>query len=368
MNKTRLNFAAAGFLFMAAVITGCLNPVSFNTPPAEEETEETLSGEAAPAGDRPVTIKLLLGDEAAPGATGSRSVAGPEYEGIASGPGVLNYAQVIIYDKDNTVISVEEQRYEGTDQTKSIEIRGLDFNDKYTFLVLIGHWQRDYTAETKYVENAPPTLLAVGYADQAEIESGKISIELRIIEVHTQFLEDGANDFKAPVITDGTPQIVSLSTNPFSVKWTINGTGFKHLFSAAKKTSPQTDDFNAVFPETKGFFRRDDYGEASVGPTPGSWNTLNMTPIPSTSEDVKGSVYFNLEYTAFTGLEGLSWNKEKPKAWIIRNGINDNPQNTGTTFKKEVAWEGTIPSTPNGNGAVRFRQGFLAINFPISPD
>ena len=117
MNKTRLNFAAAGFLFMAAVITGCLNPVSFNTPPAEDETDEALPGEAALSGDRPVTVRFLLGDGAASGVT-SRSVAGPTYDRITHvGAGTLNYAQVIVYDKDNKVITVEETQYDGTEET-----------------------------------------------------------------------------------------------------------------------------------------------------------------------------------------------------------------------------------------------------------
>jgi hypothetical protein len=70
-----------------------------------------------------------------------------------------------------------------------------------------------------------------------------------------------------------------------------------------------------------------------------------------------GSVNFNLEYVPFnlTAWNGISSSLfttasgGKP-AWIIRNGVNDAVQNSGTDFAPAVPWDGT----KNGNGAVAF--------------
>ena len=216
------------------------------------------------------------------------------------------------------------------------------------------------------MENAAPTLLLVGYADEVEVPStGVITITLEANTVNTRFegvsCEDSYN--RNPPVTGGKPAMLLLEKGDisWSIKWTMDGQVFPLLFSAAKR-SQSTGDFNAIFSGMTSFVREAGIDSAREV-TPIFWNTISVA-IPSTvTNGVAGSAYFNLEYTAFDGLAGLTWTKEKPQKWIIRNGINDEAQNAGTTFKKDVKWEGTAADTPNGNGAVAFK--IQSINFVV---
>jgi hypothetical protein len=382
----QLNFAAAGFLFLAAVMTGCLNPVSFNTFPA---ADETLPGAAMTGADKPVAIRLLLDDGAASGVSGSRAVVGPDYDRIAEGPGMLNYVQVFAYDENNQVVAAVDYRVSPDNEgINYVEIKGLNFTDLYTFLVLIGHWQRDYDAgKGMYMEEASPTLVAVGYEEgMTAAKNGEIEIELSTIQVDTKFTSS-KGDVVEVSFTDSAnktapkPEENIDNVDDWNVEWSIKETnGFKYLFNAAKKDieSLEDGDFEKVFLEAKGIFRRSDTtipnNPVTTALTTSYSSPRKLTlPIEKTggSNDVTGSVNFNLVYKAFNGLEDIEWdNVEEPATeWIIRNGINDEPQNAATTFKKDVTWTGTTADKPNGNGAVTFKIG---VNFgmilPIVPE
>jgi hypothetical protein len=80
-----------------------------------------------------------------------------------------------------------------------------------------------------------------------------------------------------------------------------------------------------------------------------------------------GSVNFNLEYVPFSLSEWTgpssgvfaTTSGGKP-AWIIRNGVNDEAQNSDTNFATNSVWDGAA----NGNGAVAFTVQEELILFP----
>jgi hypothetical protein len=51
-----------------------------------------------------------------------------------------------------------------------------------------------------------------------------------------------------------------------------------------------------------------------------------------------------------------TWGENTKPLWIIRNGVNDNPQDSFTTFDIGVNW-GADSAGPNGNGALPFTSG-----------
>jgi hypothetical protein len=315
---------------------------------------DKVPGETAAlsGGDGSLAVTFLL--EGGAGASGSRSIAGPSY----NGPGTFNYAQVIVLDADKKLANWAAVRVGGTETGSTIRIKGVNHTDKYTFLALTGHWQRDYTESYKYVEDASPTLLGVGYLKDTAATNGTVSIPVYILKVDTVFEANG--DTVEPVISEaGKPAAVSLnSAKTWTVKWSIEGSGFENLFKAAEKDagSLQNGDFGAVFPadKNKGILR---IGGSSNNP---ETKAVTITQAGEITLDIGtvttgGSVTFNLEYTAFNGLADIGWDeREKPKGWIIRNGVNDKEQNAGTVFDKTTAWTGTDADKPNGNGAVLF--------------
>jgi hypothetical protein len=179
--KVKLNLPAAGFLFLAAVMTGCLNPVSFDTFPTADGTlpatdgtlpatdttlpeadDTALPGAWSLLDDEPFILTVLVGD----GPAGSRSIAGPDYSQIAGGKGALNYVEIIVLKgKEKEVVAVTRYWYPGSGPA-IVWVREISLTEEYTFLALMGHWQRDYTAETvvgenKYMDNVPPTLFGI---------------------------------------------------------------------------------------------------------------------------------------------------------------------------------------------------------------
>jgi hypothetical protein len=63
-----------------------------------------------------------------------------------------------------------------------------DLNQDYTFLLLMGHWERDYRGavagdEYKYNEDVPPTLFASGYVKTNPAREREIPITMHPLAV-----------------------------------------------------------------------------------------------------------------------------------------------------------------------------------------
>jgi hypothetical protein len=369
--KTKLNLTTAGSLFLALCLAGCFNPVSFNPTSGE--------GEISSGRDGALTVPILLEDEG--GTPISRSIAGPTHLQITSGKGVLNYAQVIVLDVANKVVAGEQVWMTKTSSTTNVTIRGITYVDTYTFLVLMGHWQRDYDAGsyrykgvTPGADGSPPTvagdapaptLLVVGHTETIPTNGNNVVIPTYSIRVETKFTNGGATI--EPALTVGyKPQAVILDpTEAWTVTWDIQGSGLGELFGVAGDVA----NFGDVFPEgTRKSILQVDGGQRHVDDA--LTIDSNDLTISGTSSSLKikrviaantwqtgGSVNFNLEYTAFSGLQSeIDWNGKELPAWIIRNGVNDEAQNAATVFDPSISWKGTGLQA-NGNGAVAFKVG-----------
>jgi hypothetical protein len=211
-----------------------------------------------------------------------------------------------------------------SDGSQDLTIYGINFNKAYTFLVLMGHWEWEQPDLT-YVDGNPPALLAAGYTTTVpNNEPGrKIPDIMGPVHVTATFgPADGA--WKPSIQETGPAQIVELPlTGSYEVKWTVQGTGFRRLFQVMAGV-------------------KDD---------------------PATLADERDAVNFNLDFTPIPPIPETGWNGftdvrgETPAGWIIRNGVNDKPQDTGTNFCETADWK----TTANGNGAAVF-----AVTPPLS--
>jgi hypothetical protein len=196
-------------------------------------------------------------------------------------------------------------------------------------------------------------------ADQEKY--GVIPITMYPIGVDTSFVKGAVT--KDPVIGSA----VKLAPAAWTVKWSIKGTGFTNLIKAERKDANASVDGNTELSVTgkQGILRIGDQ-EPNVSLTTGSAAgkagrelTLDIGTYTSGQDKIgtAESVNFNLEYVPFslsewTGPSSALFataNGGTP-VWIIRNGVNDAVQDSGTAFDTATPWDGTA----NGNGAVKF--------------
>jgi hypothetical protein len=140
-----------------------------------------------------------------------------------------------------------------------------------------------------------------------------------------------------------------LTPGVWNLEWTVlkgnSGNGFEQLIAAQQAIGGGD---TLEYQSRKTIVR----GTGSSGPAPapqiaGNKITQNIGQYTATANAV-GSANFNLEYVPFG--EKANWGGQNKPVWIIRNGVNDEPQNTNTTFADSAVWNGTT----NGNGAVAF--------------
>jgi hypothetical protein len=332
----------SGFL-AALLLAGCFNPVS--APPSE--ATPASGDDTKPALLEPFTVTLSIdGDGSA------RAEAGPTGSVIGKG-GICNFIQLAVVDpatgKVHTLTDARQK--DAAQKEATLRVKNISYGKNYEFLLLMGHWERDYGAETpngdyRYVADRLPTLLAVGRT-MAHITTADntITITLYPLVVDTKFTTiDNARTVKTVkngkgVLTQGTWKLVWEIT-----RGTSGTNGFTDLF-VAQKTSP-------LFKDTF----------AQVG---GSRQTTGITLIGNTftldagflAKGAKGYANFNLSYVPFSLNTADQWNgfsclnkKDGFPEWIIRNGVNDLAQDADTDFTTAVKWDGT----KNGNGAVGF--------------
>jgi hypothetical protein len=346
-----------------ALLIGCLNPIEFDPEVVEVQGEQTINNEAPVlANDEPLDepFSIVLEIPEAPGG-GGRSIIGPDTP-IKSGTATLNYAQVVVLDNNGKVVYFGAQRQrKADDSSATFAISGVEnWNVDHRFLVLMGHWEREYTegagGDYVYKDGAAPTLLATGYT---EVEpSRQIPVEMYPLKVDTSFVgTDGTTE--QPVVGAA----LSVVPVPWTVQWTVQGAGFTNLITAEGKTPNSTAITEVFTASSTGSFNGSAISDALTAGAAGTWTLSKDLSTYTTLENVgkSGYVNFNLTYVPFkdktwdgvsvtTPSGGASGGKPR---WIIRNGINDTPQDTNTSFTLS---SGTIPwnGTKNGNGAVNF--------------
>jgi hypothetical protein len=294
-------------------------------------------------------------------------VVGPTATDIGEANGLLNFAQVVVVDPDNTgapVYTLDDGRLKNTGSNEiELEVNGVTYEKDYEYLLLMGYWERKYTDEVDgnyvYNENALPTLLAAGYTKTSvTYENRDVQIFMFPLEVDTK-LKKGSDI----VETQDENGIFPLTPGNWDIEWTVNS--FYDLDAAQKGEL-----FNA---------------KAAVGNGAASGKTITVSENVVTlnlgtltaGADSQGSANFNLKYVPFSLNSADTWSKftdqehlnqkgGEPPAWIIRNGINDTAQNANTDFSNpQTDWK----NEKNGNGAVAFSGPLTgdAVVIPVFP-
>ncbi|MDR3160707.1 MAG: hypothetical protein LBU28_03735 [Spirochaetaceae bacterium] len=333
--------ALLGLGCLAAVLAGCFDPALADISQAEPV-----------AGSEPFTLTVQVGEPDA------RSIAGPTANRIRdTGKGTRNYIQVIVLDSGGKVAAVSDYRDDGSG-SGNLVIWGLNYGQSYRFLVLMGHWQRDFRQGAmpyRYYEDRLPTLLMSGMTTATPTaEASTILVEMYSLGVDTAF-ESGDRVIE-PEVTAGKPERVVLPPGDWTVKWRFKGTGFLNLIKAANENA-------GAGTMGKVFTIKSPVGTAGAAPLAGTvrdasgmkgekWEwalALDIGDYTGTSGR-EGWVNFNLEYLPFKEKDRSMADRMLP-AWIIRNGINDAAQDTGTDFSIGADWR---DGNANGNGAVAF--------------
>jgi hypothetical protein len=343
---------------LAMLFAGCFNPTNAISP---------KQGDPASTDSEPFMIDVLIGKD-----TGeARSIAGPDAARIKGD--IRNIIQLIVVNDKGAIVAFDEVR-RGSDNEKEAKLRveALTFNKKYNFLLLMGHWERDYDAESggnyEYKKN-PPTLLAAGLAEKTITGNGTVNVPMWPIVVDTVFTTS-ANDVPSrivePVVAEGKPLVVNLLPFDWKVTWTLKrgntgDSGLTDLIQAQKKASSGSGD-NLLLKSQKTIVR--EAGSTLIKDTTVTGNAVTLSISDYTSGvkriGTSASVNFNLEYIPFNKTGAGIWtafnNKSKfdlsgnnTPVWIIRNGVNDEAQNSATDFKQF----GNNQKV-NGNGAVSF--------------
>jgi parallel beta-helix repeat protein len=312
--------------------------------------------------------------------SGSRSVVGPGAESIQYGS-IRNVVQVIQVDAGTGEFTHFQQvsRKNDADTGAVLTVKGPYLGNRYHFLVLMGHRERNYAKEAdprlpespyswKTDESGallPPTLLAAGLLANREIWGGEtLVITMKPLTVDTVFAYGGATVHAALPANGGNRPPAGTAA---SIVWTVSG-GFAILLDAQNEAGPQSGGvgFNwggLSLAEQKTILRfkgdSDDTVDtnAVLGGADRNQITLDLGPQ---NAGVSGSANFNLTYHPFGAGNMTVFTDIDPKAasWIIRNGVNDLAQNGKTVFPNTAStvspWNGTAADTANGNGAAAF--------------
>jgi hypothetical protein len=343
------------FGILAVLLSGCFNPITVIPPKTDDPVTDAF------------TIDVLIGKDGS-----ARTVAGPDSGRIKEG--IHNFMQLIVVDDGGNIAAFDEDRRENAgDLNGLLTIDSLVFGNTYHFLLLMGYWKHDGTYA--YDETEPPTLLAAGLKEHLVTGSGKITVIMWPLVMDTVFttpnmgVPEGSRT-TAPTVIDGKPETVSLLPVDWRVTWTVkkgnSGNGFEAL-TGAQNLIPGNDAGSDLLA-----------GSVQTVVKPGLGNPIpvvhtltgNMIRVESigqytsgiTKIGATGSVQFRLEYVPFNLTDGGVWSGYNGKSkftldgtnvpvWIIRNGINDDPQNAATDFNNFMKAGNT---GANGNGAVAF--------------
>jgi hypothetical protein len=309
----------------------------------------------------------------------ARSVAGPGTDRIKGD--IRNIIQLVVVNDSGKIVAFDEVRRAGELETEAVlSINSIPFGQTYHFLLLMGHWERDYDAESggNYVyTSSPPTLLAAGLKNYLVTGSGKITITMWPVVVDTKFTTSNTgvpagSGTAEPVIADGKPEKVSLLPVDWGVTWTVkrgaSGNGFADLVKAQKVVNGGAGD-ELLVKSKQTVVRGTGLGESA----PSETNTTTGNVISSgsigtytsgiTRIGTEGSANFKLEYVPFNLTGAAAWNmigegesafnlSNGGPVWIIRNGVNDLAQDGNTDFNTLGK---TGNASANGNGAVAFK-------------
>jgi hypothetical protein len=358
MKKAKRNLFVFGIL--AVFLAGCFSPISV-VPPAAEGTGGT--GSDVIQDIEPFLVSVTIGGS-------SRSIAGPTAATIKGD--IRNILQLIVVDEAGTIVAFDEaRRHDATELAAVLNIPSIEYNKNYHFLLLMGHWERDYVAEQSsggaYVYKAgPPTLLAAGLQEKLVTGDGTITVTMWPIVVDTKFTTSDADVFPIAKRTAEPAVGAALNLLPveWGVKWTLrkgaSGNGLADLIAAQKIPNPSAGD-NILLKSKKTILRGDGLPNAEA-PYPNAITNEITLAVGAYASGITrigkgGSTNFELEYIPYNQTAGwAAFNDDSvfnlspgnTPVWIIRNGINSLPQDASTNFNN------LGNGTANGNGAISF--------------
>jgi hypothetical protein len=357
--RNPLFLVLSGFL-TAFFLAGCSNPVPARPPESDPDIDADIKIKAVAL--EPFIVTVSIGEDGF-----ARATVGPDRTLIGNG-GFCNFIQFIVVDRETgKVRALTDVRQQNARQTAvAMPVRPIAYNKDCDFLLLMGHWERDYKQESSggdyaYDTANPPTLLLAGHRKAAINPGNKtVTIPMFPLVVDTKFT--GAATIAPP------PEGASLSVGDWNLIWEMtqgsSQNGFEVLDTVWKDINSGK---SSLFLTTKAIIR----GEAIDGGNAvdaavivnGPQITLDIPDRYTSTQERIGkhnSANFNLEYVPFSfgdsdewaGFSGKNMKNGLP-LWIIRNGINDLPRNEKTDFKSPGDW-GAEGKNKNGNGAVVF--------------
>jgi hypothetical protein len=132
MKNAKTTLFALGILAfsLAVLLSGCFNPITAIPPKQGDPAVE------------PFPVDILIGKDAAD----ARSVAGPDADRIKGD--IRNIIQLIVVNESGQIVAFDEvRRGSGIEDSAVLRVDSIPFGQIYHFLLLMGHWERDYEAE-----------------------------------------------------------------------------------------------------------------------------------------------------------------------------------------------------------------------------
>jgi hypothetical protein len=350
---------------------------------------EPAAEEAVGYGPETITLYLSAEEE-----DGSRSAAGLTESRIRM-TSVMNFVQIIFRDAESgQITSMAEVRKKQTgDTVGGVEVKHLKRGRTYHVLVLQGHWTYTAITNNEYVYDANlPTLLAAGYSSGHTIPatgSLPVSIDLDPIWIDTKFTTSFPGvpaglasvepyiDPAAPG-TVGTTGLVPVGN--WNAAFTVyrkdaaltTENGFADLLAAqaagSELTLQETSPVLWIKGPSAGSTLLEITNPGTLSRGSGTDNHIFTYTIPADYTHgcgrlgTEGYVNFNLKYIPFAKTTAADWQSGGQylssffivPQWIIRNGVNDKPQNVYTNFEDTGLLSGNPDTGLNWNGAVPF--------------
>jgi hypothetical protein len=343
--KTCQSFVFAASAILAVMLSACPNPMDFT---AASYTPAAIPGGGGNTvgiqdmGSFTVTIPV----NPAPG----RAAAGLNANAIQYG-GVRNTYLLVVLDTAAGEVAVdprEGSRQNDNDTSTDVSVT-IPPGKEYGFLLLVGHRERNYAQEVSggdYLYKAgSPTLLYAGLTKEAITPSTTaVTITVKPLTVEAKFASATLGSDK----NADTPKVELGAAADWTLTWTV--TGLAPLKNAQASDGYLFREVNGKAWETGGSVS----GEAAMGFSSNALfdGTGTVTlDLGRARGGVPCAAWFNLEYAPFSLAEG-KWDRP---LWVIRNGVNDLPQDSNTDFTYEtnkMKWN--TADGKNGNGAVCF--------------
>jgi hypothetical protein len=355
-NVKLMRFFVSGLVMV--LLGGCFSPVVVAPSKNGDSAVDMLPQAGSP--DDPFPFEIWIGKK-----DDARAIASLEAARIKNS-GIRNIVQLIVVDDatKNIVGFDEIRRSNDSHSFADISLDSLAFGRSYSFLLLMGYWERSGTTSQgnyAYDETRTPTLLAAGLiANKTIVESGRIPVTMWPLVVDTTFTA-GSQTVEA-VIGQGGASLLPVN---WAVEWRVkrnsaDTNGFEDLIRAQKVINASLNELQVKSKQVIVQGTSTAISNSISGPITvdiGSY-TSGFAKIGESS-----SVQFNLEYVPFNLTDGSKWTAFNAKSafnlngkapvWIIRNGINDLAQDANTDFTAFAP--GSSSNAKNANGAVYFR-------------